>query len=52
MVFKRAVMLFLILAALLDHERLVYANLSLRKGYHPPDSIIKLRQTVRRIDKE
>lgn len=31
---------------------LVYANLSLRKGYHPPDSIIKLRQTVRRIGKE
>ena len=30
---------------------LVYANLSLRKGYHPPDSIIKLRQTVRRIEK-
>lgn len=31
---------------------LVYANLSLRKGYHPADSIIKLRQTVRRIEKE
>jgi len=31
---------------------LVYANVSLRKGYHAPDSIIKLRQNVRRIDKE
>ena len=30
---------------------LIYANLSLRKGYHPPDSIVKLRQNVRRIDK-
>ncbi len=30
---------------------LIYANLSLRKGYHPPNSIIKLRQSVRRIDK-
>jgi len=30
---------------------LVYANLSLRKGYHLPNSIVKLRQTVRRIDK-
>jgi len=31
---------------------LIYANLSLRKGYHPADSIIKLRQSVRRIDKK
>jgi hypothetical protein len=23
---------------------MVYANLSLRKGFHPPDSILKLRQ--------
>ncbi len=30
---------------------LIYANVSLRKGYHPGHSIIKLRQTVRRIDK-
>lgn len=30
---------------------LVYANLSLRKGYHPSNSIIKLRQSVRRIEK-
>jgi len=30
---------------------LIYANLSLRKGYHAPDSIVKLRQNVRRIDK-
>lgn len=32
-------------------DTLIYANLSLRKGYHPPRSIIKLRQNVRRIDK-
>lgn len=31
---------------------LIYANMSLRKGYHPPDSIHKLRQTVRRMDKK
>lgn len=30
---------------------LVYGNVSLRKGYHPPDSIIKLRQNVRCIDR-
>ena len=30
---------------------LVYANLSLRKGFHAGNSIIKLRQSVRRIDK-
>jgi UDP-N-acetylglucosamine diphosphorylase / glucose-1-phosphate thymidylyltransferase / UDP-N-acetylgalactosamine diphosphorylase / glucosamine-1-phosphate N-acetyltransferase / galactosamine-1-phosphate N-acetyltransferase len=30
---------------------LIYANISLRKGYHPPDSIIKLRQNIRRIEK-
>lgn len=38
--------------SLVGPRTLVYANLSLRKGYHEPDSIIKLRQTVRRIDKE
>lgn len=26
---------------------LIYAGVSLRKGYHPPDTIVKLRQTVR-----
>ena len=35
----------------IGQNTLVYANVSLRKGYHPPNSIIKLRQTVRRIDK-
>lgn len=25
---------------------LIYANVSLRKGYYPPDSILKLRQTI------
>lgn len=32
-------------------DTLIYANVSLRKGYHPPHSIIKLRQTIRRIEK-
>jgi NDP-sugar pyrophosphorylase family protein len=36
---------------LVGRNTLIYANVSLRKGYHPPDSIVKLRQTVRRIDK-
>ncbi|MFN2134907.1 MAG: glucose-1-phosphate thymidylyltransferase [Candidatus Promineifilaceae bacterium] len=30
---------------------LIYANVSLRKGYHPADSIIKLRQTIRRMER-
>lgn len=38
--------------SILGPRTMVYANLSLRKGYHPPDSIIKLRQTVRRIERE
>lgn len=33
---------------LVGPRTLVYANTSLRKGYHPADSIIKLRQTIRR----
>ncbi len=36
---------------LVGQNTLIYANVSLRKGYHPPDSIVKLRQTIRRIDK-
>lgn len=36
---------------LVGADTLIYANVSLRKGYHPPHSIIKLRQNVRRIDK-
>ena len=36
---------------LVGANTLIYANASLRKGYHPPNSIIKLRQTIRRIDK-
>jgi len=36
---------------LVGPETLIYANVSLRKGYHPGQSIIKLRQNVRRIDK-
>jgi NDP-sugar pyrophosphorylase family protein len=30
---------------------LVYANTSLRKGYHPADAIIKLRQNVRVMER-
>jgi len=30
---------------------LIYGSLSLRKGYHPADSILKLRQTVRRMER-
>ncbi len=36
---------------LVGRNTLIYANLSLRKGFHPPNSIVKLRQTVRRIEK-
>jgi NDP-sugar pyrophosphorylase family protein len=32
---------------LVGPRTLIYANLSLRKGYHPADSIIKLRQNTR-----
>ncbi|MEM7335194.1 MAG: glucose-1-phosphate thymidylyltransferase [Chloroflexota bacterium] len=35
---------------LLGPRSLVYANLSLRKGVYPPDSIHKLRQNVRRME--
>ncbi len=34
---------------LIGKNSLVYANLSLRKGYHPSNSIIKLRQKTKRI---
>lgn len=30
---------------------LIYANLSLRKGYHPADSVIKLRQNIRHVSR-
>lgn len=36
---------------LVGPRTLVYANLSLRKGYHPADSIIKFRQTIRRVNR-
>ncbi|NJL92205.1 MAG: hypothetical protein HC915_00040 [Anaerolineae bacterium] len=34
---------------LLGPRTLVYALASLRKGYYPPDSVIKVRQTQQRI---
>lgn len=36
---------------LIGQRSLVYANLSLRKGFYPPDSILKLRQTTLRADR-
>jgi NDP-sugar pyrophosphorylase family protein len=36
---------------LVGPRTLVYANLSLRKGYHPPDSVIKLRQSTRIVSR-
>ena len=36
---------------LIGPRTLVYANLSLRKGYHAADSIIKFRQNPRRVDR-
>ncbi|MCP4422110.1 MAG: glucose-1-phosphate thymidylyltransferase, partial [Chloroflexi bacterium] len=36
---------------LVGSRTLIYANLSLRKGYHAADSIIKFRQNSRRIDR-
>lgn len=37
---------------LVGPRTLVYANASLRKGYHPADSIIKLRQNLRAMGKQ
>lgn len=34
---------------LVGRNVIIYPNLSLRKGYHPPDEIIKLRQKVSRV---
>ena len=34
---------------LIGPRSLIYPNLSVRKGYHPPDSIVKLRQNVATI---
>ncbi len=36
---------------LVGRNTLIYANLSLRKGYHAPDSIIKMRQQTRLVAK-
>lgn len=36
---------------LIGKNSLVYANLSLRKGYHPPNSIIKLRQKISKVER-
>ncbi len=31
---------------LIGRNSLIYANISLRKGYYPPDTIVKLRQSI------
>lgn len=31
---------------------LIYANISLRKGYYPPNSIVKLRQTIEVVERK
>lgn len=36
---------------LLGRRTLVYANTSLRKGYYPPDSIVKLRQEIELVER-
>jgi UDP-N-acetylglucosamine diphosphorylase / glucose-1-phosphate thymidylyltransferase / UDP-N-acetylgalactosamine diphosphorylase / glucosamine-1-phosphate N-acetyltransferase / galactosamine-1-phosphate N-acetyltransferase len=36
---------------LVGRRTLIYANLSLRKGYYPPDIIVKLRQEVRQMNR-
>lgn len=37
---------------LVGPRTLIYANLSLRKGFHAADSIIKLRQNIRRVARD
>ncbi|MCI0398006.1 MAG: glucose-1-phosphate thymidylyltransferase [Chloroflexi bacterium] len=37
---------------LVGRNTLVYANLSLRKGYFPPDTVLKLRQTTREAPRQ
>ena len=37
---------------LIGPRTLIYANLNLRKGYHPPDSILKLRQKTSRVPRK
>jgi hypothetical protein len=37
--------------SLIGPRSLVYANLSVRKGYYPADSVLKLRQTTRRAER-
>ena len=36
---------------LIGRNSLVYANVSVRKGYYPPNSILKLRQAIERVDR-
>jgi NDP-sugar pyrophosphorylase family protein len=36
---------------LVGRDTLIYANVSLRKGYYPPDSIVKLRQEVEVVER-
>jgi NDP-sugar pyrophosphorylase family protein len=36
----------------IGRNTLIYANASLRKGYYPPNSIVKLRQTIEIVEKQ
>lgn len=36
----------------IGQNSLVYANASLRKGYYPPNSIVKLRQTIEIVERK
>lgn len=37
---------------LVGRNTLIYANVSLRKGYYPPDSLVKLRQTTEIVSRD
>ncbi len=36
----------------IGQRTLIYAGVSLRKGYYPPDSIVKLRQTIEVVERQ
>ena len=37
---------------LVGPRTLIYSNVSLRKGYYPPDSIVKLRQSIEIVTRQ
>lgn len=38
--------------SLVGARTLIYANTSLRKGYYPPDSLVKMRQTIEVVERQ